>query len=121
MKYLDFIEECGRPLSDINPGSDEWAISLNDVPSALKLLKDEQWIILGGQLLLTDSTDRLVYAVHAWSFDYHYLSWHYEPNRSDNREVSAPRSFEAAVAGIAEITRVAKIKGCDCYIVFVVR
>ncbi|MEZ4912402.1 MAG: hypothetical protein R2774_16250 [Saprospiraceae bacterium] len=46
--YLNFIKEKGRPLSEINPGSDEITLAVNDALQAIELLKDNQTAILGG-------------------------------------------------------------------------
>jgi len=49
--YLDFLKEKGRPLSEINPGSDEVALTVIDALQALELLRDNQTAILGGDIL----------------------------------------------------------------------
>ena len=47
--YLDFLKEKERPLSEINPGSSEVALAVNDALEALELLCVSQTFILGGR------------------------------------------------------------------------
>ncbi|MCS6974164.1 MAG: hypothetical protein N2044_02445 [Cyclobacteriaceae bacterium] len=35
LSYLNFIKEKGRPLSEINPGSDEIALAIDDALQAI--------------------------------------------------------------------------------------
>ena len=54
--YFNFIKEKGKPLSYINPGSDELALAVSDALQALDLLRDSQTVVLGGDALLKITT-----------------------------------------------------------------
>lgn len=45
--YLNFIKEKGRNISEINPGSDEIGLKVNDALKGIELLKNERVPILG--------------------------------------------------------------------------
>lgn len=64
-KYTYFLKERGRSLSEINPGSDEIALKLDDALQAIELLKDARVPILGGDIL-SDVSGTLSYTYENW-------------------------------------------------------
>jgi hypothetical protein len=64
-KYVSFVKERGRPLSEINPGSNEVALTIEDALSAIELLQEAKLAILGGDILL-DESGKLVYTYENW-------------------------------------------------------
>lgn len=119
-EYLSFIKEKGRPLSEINPGSDEVALTVSDALQALELLKDSQTIILGGDILSEDENNKLGYAIHLWGYDYHYLNWYCDKLDNESGAEYLQRSYEVAKAGIANANEVAERLKKKCLIVFVI-
>ena len=63
--YLNFIKEKGRPLSEVNPGSDELALIVDDALKAIELLKGTHSAILGGDILM-DKLGKLAYTYENW-------------------------------------------------------
>ncbi len=63
--YMHFLKEHGRPLSEINPGSDEMALTLKDALQAIEFLRDAEYAILGGDILSAKS-GRLTYTHENW-------------------------------------------------------
>ena len=68
-EYLDFAKSKGRPLAEINPGSDELALNANEALEAIELLKANETPILGGDILSTDS-GKLIYAYQLWGSEF---------------------------------------------------
>ena len=62
---MNFIREKGRPLSEINPGSDELALKIDDALEAIESLQNTQSAILGGDILL-DDLGKLTYTYENW-------------------------------------------------------
>jgi hypothetical protein len=114
--YLDFLKEKGRPLSEINPGSSEIALTVSDALQALELLKDSQTIILGGDIL-SEEDNELIYAYQLWGQEYHVLNW-YLPTE-DYEEKDYLKSYDLAREGITSANKVAEKFKKKCYIVFV--
>lgn len=63
--YFNFVKKNGRPLSEINPGSDELGLKINDALKAIELLRSEKTAILGGDVL-SDEMGSLVYTYENW-------------------------------------------------------
>ncbi|MEM7110017.1 MAG: Imm40 family immunity protein [Bacteroidota bacterium] len=74
-EYLDLVKSKGRPLREINPGSDEIALDIDEALAAIEILKGNELPILGGDILSTDS-GKLIYAYQFWGSEYHYLNWY---------------------------------------------
>lgn len=99
LSYLNFLKEKGRPLSEINPGSDEIALAVDDALQAIELLKDNQTAILGGGILSEDSGE-LIYAYQLWGEEYHYLNWYCDRIDNEREDDYLKRSYTLAQEGI---------------------
>ncbi|WP_439585772.1 hypothetical protein [Dyadobacter bucti] len=117
--YLDFLKEKGTPLSEINPGSSEIALTVSDALQALALLQDNQTAILGADVLSEDENGKLAYAIHLWGYDYHYLNWYCDKNDNESKEDYLQRSYVLAREGIANANKTAEKLKKKCYLVFV--
>jgi hypothetical protein len=117
--YLDFLKEKGKPLSEINPGSSEIALTVDDALQALELLRDSQMAILGADILSEDENSKLTYAIHLWGYDYHYLNWYCDKNDNESRSDYLQRSYVLAKEGITNANKTAEKLKKKCYIVFV--
>jgi hypothetical protein len=117
--FLKFIKTNGKPLSQINPGSDEIALTVNDALQALEILKESQTIILGGDIL-SEENNNLIYAYQLWGEEYQYLNWYCDRADNEDEEVYLKRSFDLAKEGIANANKVAGELKKKCFIVFVV-
>ncbi|TYR31205.1 hypothetical protein FXV77_21380 [Sphingobacterium phlebotomi] len=118
LSYLNFIKEKGRPLSEINPGSDEIALAVDDALQAIELLKDIQTAILGGDILSEDSGE-LIYAYQLWGEEYHYLNWYCDRIDNESEDDYLKRSYILAQEGITNAHATAEKLKKKCYIVFV--
>jgi hypothetical protein len=118
-EYNKFIKSKGRPLSVINPGSDEVALRVTDAVKAIELLNQFSCPVLGGDILTTDSNS-LVYADQHWGLEYHYLNWHCDRKESEDLKDYATRSILKAKEAINEAERIARKLKDECYIVLVI-
>ena len=116
---MGFIRERGRPLSEINPGSDELALSVDDALEAVELLRDTQTIIFGGDILSNES-DILIYAYQQWGSEYHYLNWSCEKMDNENQPEYCNRSYDVARESIIKAKEVADRLGKIGFIVLVI-
>lgn len=119
LSYLNFIKEKGRPVSEINPGSDEIALTIDDALQAIELLKDNQTAILGGDILSEDNGE-LIYAYQLWGEEYHYLNWYCDRIDNENDDNYLKRSYNIAKEGITNASKMAERFNKKCYIVFVI-
>lgn len=117
--YLKLIKEKGRPLSEINPGSDEIALTVDDALQALELLKDSQTVILGGDIL-SEENGGLVYAYQLWGEEYIYLNWYSDKQDNESQAEYCTRSYGVAKESIKKAVEVSKQLKRDCYVVLVV-
>lgn len=117
--YLDFLQKKGRPLAEINPGSDEIALTVADALEALELLKDSQIAILGGDIL-SEENGELIYAIHLWGYDYHYLSWYCDRGENESEKDYIIRSYNTAKDSIINASKIAEQFNKKCFIVFVI-
>lgn len=117
--YIEFLREKGKPLSEINPGSDEIALTFNDALQALELLRESKTAILGGDIL-SEQNNKLIYAYQLWGEEYQYINWCCEKNIKDSEADYLQRSYEMAKEGIANANRIAGKLQRKCYIVFVI-
>lgn len=118
-KYMNFIREKGRPLSEINPGSNEIALSVDDAWHALDLLIESRIAVVGGDILTEDTDGNLAYVLHSWGYEYCYLNWSTNRIANESPEEYAQRSYEAAKEAIRKAEDVAKRLDKKCYIVLV--
>lgn len=116
--YLNFLKEKGKPLSEINPGSDEIALTVNDALHALELLIDSQTAILGGDIL-SEENNELIYAYQLWGAEYHCLSWYCDKYNNESKADYLQRSYVLAREGITNANKTSEKLKKKCYIVFV--
>ncbi|NQD71519.1 hypothetical protein HP439_12370 [Sphingobacterium shayense] len=119
MSYLNFIKEKGKPLSEINPGSDEITLAVDDALQTIELLKDNQIAILGGDILSEDSGE-LIYAYQLWGEEYQYLNWYCDRIENESEDNCLKRTYVLAKEGIANAHTTAEKLKKKCYIVFVI-
>lgn len=119
LNYLNFIKEKGRPVSEINPGSDEMALAVDDASQAIELLKNSQTIILGGDILSEDNGE-LIYAYQLWGEEYHYLNWYCDRMGNESKDDYLKRSYDIAREGVINASNTAERFNKKCYIVFVI-
>jgi hypothetical protein len=117
--YTKFLKKKGRPLSEINPDSDEIALEVDDALKAIEMLKDNHTAILGGDILSEDSGE-IIYAYQLWGEEYHYLNWYCEREINESKEDYVKRSYILAKEGIANAHITAEKLKKKCYIVFVI-
>ena len=67
-KYLEFLKDNGTPMSSINPGSDEYALSPPDALKAICLLEKSHVAICGGDVL-EEKSGKLEYSYENWYCD----------------------------------------------------
>ncbi len=106
-KFLSFVEEKGRPLSEINPGSDEIALKINDAFHTINLLQEIRIPILGGDVL-SDESGKLIYT---------YENWYTERKDRESNEDYTNRSYEDAREYIKGVE---KRSGKNRYVVIVI-
>lgn len=109
--YLNFLREKGRPLSEINPGSEEVALNVDDALQALNLLGVDQVVILGGDILSEKENGSLVYAYQLWGSEYACLDWYCDKLVNESQEDYAKRSYNSAKKGIKTANDIAKRLG----------
>ncbi|MBC8036704.1 MAG: hypothetical protein H7X89_05760 [Rhizobiales bacterium] len=63
--FTEFLLSEGRPLAEINPGSDEYALKPLVALKALDLLSGSQVAVLGGDVL-KDEIGKLTYTYENW-------------------------------------------------------
>jgi hypothetical protein len=119
LSFFDFAVKYGRLMSEINPGSDEIAINIEDSLSALELIKNDKLIILGGDII-TEDNNKLGYVIHAWGYEYCYLTWYCNEKDGESLESYALRSYDIAKVSINKAEQIAKKLNKKCFIVFVV-
>ena len=117
--YLNFIREKGRPLSEINPGSSEMALTVNETLQAIDLLKGSQIVIFGGDIL-TEENNKLIYAYQLWGDKYIYLNWYCEKTDTESQIDYANRSYNMAKERIQAAHEIAKHLKKKCLIVLVI-
>ncbi len=122
--YQNFVNERGKPLSEINEGSDEMALTIQDALHAVDILDlDGNTIaILGGDIMTEDSNGGLEYAMYEWGDgqEYHVLNWHCDDMANEGEVDYAKRSHAAARQAIKNADEIAKTLGKKCYIVLVI-
>lgn len=115
---LDFVESKGRSLAGINPGSNEYALGVDDAIQAGRLFQQAGISISGGDVL-SEAEGKLIYAYQLWGDGYIYLNWYCRQENNETNEAYCRRSFEAARAAILLASREAGLLNRPCYIVLV--
>lgn len=116
--YSKFVKEKGRLLAEINPGSDEIALAVDDAFYALELLKESKTAVLGGDIL-SEQNNELVYAYQLWGDEYIYLNWYCDKNDNESKVDYLQRSYELARESITRADKIAQQLQKQCYIVLV--
>ena len=114
----NFIRENGRPVSEVNPGSKEMALAVEDAEIALKSLHSSKKAILGGDIM-SENEGRLMYAYQLWGHGYHYLNWSCDKEDIESEDAFISRSYDVAMKAIADAARIADVLHRKCYIVLV--
>lgn len=117
--YFNYIKEKGKALTEINLGSDEYALEVNDALHAVELLKLSQMPVLGGDIL-SNKSGSLIYAYQFWGSQYHSLNWFCEKAEGETQENFRNRSYYIAKEAIDKANNTAKKLGEKCYVVLVV-
>ncbi|CAM4120990.1 Immunity protein 40 [Pedobacter westerhofensis] len=117
--YFDLVKEKGLPLSEINPGSDEMALSVKDALEALELLRDSKVAVLGGDIY-TQVDNQLIYAYKLWGEKYVYLNWYCDKVGTENEAEYLLRSYITAKESIVKAFEISKELEKSCYIVLVI-
>lgn len=118
-EYINLLRQKGRSLESINPGSDEFALKVNDAFEAIDLLQKNNIAILGGDIMSLKSGE-LVYAYHYWGEAYHSLNWYTDKMEGENDIIFVKRSAERAREAIEIANRTANDLGKECYITLVI-
>ena len=106
-------------LSEINPGCDEIALTVEDALQALELIKDSKIIILGGDILSEDNNE-LIYAYQLWGEEYHVLNWFCDRTTSnESKDAYLKRSYDIAKESITNANEIAGKLKRKCFIVLV--
>lgn len=92
--YLNFIKAKGKSLSEINPGSNEFALNIDDSLEAISLLKEAHVAILGGDILYAENGEKLTYI---------YENWYCEKSESENQIEYINRSHDTAINYIEKL------------------
>ena len=120
LSYLNFIKENGRLLSEINQGSNEIALTVNNAIYALDLLNGSQIAVLGGDILSEQKNGKLIYAYQLWGSEYHCLNWYCDKMDTESQEDYIKRTHRVAKESINTANDTAKRLDKKCYIVFVI-
>lgn len=84
IEYANFIQKKGRSMSEINPGSNEWALKIDDALEAIELLKDTAIVILGGDVIFEEKG----------KLSFGSESWHVDKKKNENQQEFTTRSHE---------------------------
>jgi hypothetical protein len=63
--FYQFINSRGEIISDLNSGSDEWALGLKDAKQAIDILKSLGVPLLGGDVLVKQNGE-IKYVYQVW-------------------------------------------------------
>lgn len=118
--YLDFISKVGRPILEIDSDCQEIALSVEDALIAIEILKDNNTVILGGDIFLEEK-GKLVHAIHNLGYDYHYLNWYCNKIENEIFENYLKRSYDSAKRSIISAEEIIKGFGKRCFIVLVIK
>jgi len=104
---MTFVRKNGRPLSEINPGSSEFALGVDDSLHALSLIEVAKSAVLGGDIL-SDESGKLSYT---------YENWYCQRMVSESEIDYRLRSYQVARE---YISKVASRSGKNRYVVLVI-
>ncbi|RZJ76954.1 MAG: hypothetical protein EOO45_00285 [Flavobacterium sp.] len=118
ISYFDLIEERGRSMSEINPGSVEKALTFEDALIAIELLKNVNKPIYGGDIV-SENDGKLMYAYNLWGSGYHCLNWSCDKEIKETNDEFINRSYETAKKSVVAAKEIANKIFKNCYIVLV--
>jgi hypothetical protein len=120
LNYFEFVKNCGKPVSELNPGSSELALPVQDSLKAIDLLEKKKLPIVGGDVLSLSENNKLKYAYQVWGTQYHCLSWYCDKLENENYDDYRMRSYEVAKLAVKEAKQTAEILAKECFIVLVI-
>lgn len=119
-KYLEFVKEKGKMAPEVYGEADYWALSIEDALDAVKILEDNNVLIIGGDVLSEDDSGRLRYAMHLWGEKYCYLGWSVSDKKGLSEIDSIKNSHSLAMEKIIEANKIAHELNKKCYVVLTV-
>ena len=119
-KYLEFAREKGKMAPDVYGDADYWALSIEDALSAVKILRDDNVLIVGGDILSEDDSGKLGYAMHLWGEKYCYLGWSVSEKKELSETNYIKNSHDLAVEKIIEANKIASELNKKCYVVLTI-
>lgn len=120
-KYIGDLLKNGRPVSEINPGSNQVALRPNEALRALELLKNGQTAVLGGDVFSEDGQGGLSHAYVLWGSKYCYLNWCCDPTATESAAAYSERSIKVAADAIVAAQTTAEKLMKTCLIALVVK
>ncbi len=104
-------------MSNINPGSEEYALSFYDVLTAIDILQNSQSTILGGDIM-SEYNNELIYAYQLWGSEYHTLNWAFQ--KKDDDASCYMKSIQLAIDSIKIANAIADRLKKKSYFVLIV-
>lgn len=121
MEYTEFTRLKGRSLKEMNPGSDSFALSIEDALTSLSIIENSRIAILGGDVLSETDDGKLIYAYQIWGSKYHCLNWYCDSIQGEARDTYLSRSYSIARKAINEAKTVAENLGKKVFVVYVAK
>jgi hypothetical protein len=118
-EYYDLLEEVGRPLSAINPGSNERALPCAMALGGIEILSNLEIPILGGDIL-TEQSGELMYAAQSWGSKYVSLDWYCKRQNGEDLLDYIRRSHSLAISSIRHANEIALDFKQKCFVVLVI-
>ena len=117
--YYNYLKSHGRSLEEINPGSNEFALSIGDSLNAIEILRAASISIKGGDVL-TEREGKLAYVYQILGDKYHYLNWYCEKKEAESEMGYVMSSYLKSREAIEHANMVTQTNGIKCFIVIVV-
>ncbi len=112
-QYTSYLTQKGLPLDEINPGSDEIALHIDDSFKAINLIKLSLSAVLGGDILIRDKeTEKMEYA---------YSNWASNQKKHESWLEYCERSYRESEKYLKRFSRPTKNQKVDYYVVFCIR
>jgi len=118
--YYKYIIKKGLRVSEINPGSSEYALGVSDALDVVKLIRGKNVAVLGGDIL-TNKDGELIYAYQFWGSSYHYLNWHCDQSPQEPAREYISRSQQLAENSIELASKTAESLNQNCYVVLILK
>ncbi|MDY3548694.1 Imm40 family immunity protein [Riemerella anatipestifer] len=118
LTYWELLQEKGFPMSNINPGSNEFALPIIETLESLKLLDKEKKAILGGDVLV-ENNGTLIYIYQLLGDEYIYLNWYCDRLKNETYETYLKRSLSKARKEIENLLKIENQHNKKIYIVLV--